>query len=131
VVRRRIPGPGGRRLQPWRLIGYQFLHSREMFWHIIVNMFGLYFLGPGLERSWGSRKFLAFYLICGASGGILYSLLVRVGLPGGGPMVGASGAVLGVIAACAILFPHIVLVFFVFPVPIRVMAVLLAVSFLS
>ena len=113
-------------VQPWRLIGYQFLHSRSSFWHIFGNMLGLYFLGHYLERSWGSRKFLTFYLVCGAAGGILFSLLVRVGFLAAGPMVGASGAVLGVIAACAILFPHIVLVFFIFPVPIRVMAALLA-----
>ncbi len=115
-------------LQPWRLIGYQFLHSRDSFWHIIGNMLGLYFLGHYLERSWGSRKFLTFYLVCGAAGGIVFSLLVRVGFLAAGPMVGASGAVLGVIAACAILFPHIVLVFFVFPVPIRLMAVLFALN---
>lgn len=114
-------------LQPWRLIGYQFLHSRSNLFHIFVNMFGLYMLAPSLERTWGSRKFLTFYLICGASGGILYSLLAIVNFLPGGPMVGASGAILGVVAACAILFPHIVLVLFVFPVPIRVVAVLLAV----
>jgi len=49
-----------------------------------------------------------------------------VGFLVAGPMVGASGAVLGVVSACAILFPHIVLVLFIFPIPIRVMAVLLA-----
>lgn len=124
------PRTWGMALQPWRLIGYQFLHGG--LFHIFVNMFGLYMLGSALERSWGSRKFVAFYLICGASGGILYSLLALVGFLPGGPMVGASGAVLGVVAACAILFPHIVLVLFVFPVPIRVVAVLLAVmSFLT
>ncbi|HSW02100.1 MAG TPA: rhomboid family intramembrane serine protease [Sedimentisphaerales bacterium] len=115
-------------LQPWRLIGYQFLHSRESLWHIVGNMLTLYFLGHYLERSWGSRKFLTFYLICGAAGGIVFSLLVRVGFLAAGPMVGASGAVLGVIAACAILFPHIVLVLFVFPVPIRLLAVLFALN---
>jgi len=122
-----IPRTWGSVLQPWRLIGYQFLHSRDGLFHIFVNMFGLFMLGPALERSWGSRKFLAFYLACGASGGILYSLLALVNFLPVGPMVGASGAILGVVAACAILFPHFILVLFVFPVPIRVVAVLLAV----
>jgi membrane associated rhomboid family serine protease len=122
------PETWGMTFQPWRLIGYQFLHSRTDIWHIAGNMIGLYFLGPALERAWGGRKFLTFYLLCGAAGGIVYSLLARVGFLMAGPMVGASGAVLGVIAACAILFPHMVLVFFVFPIPIRVMAVLLAVN---
>lgn len=113
-------------LQPWRLISYQFLHSRTDVWHIFINMLGLFMLGPALERSWGSRKFVSFYLMCGAAGGVVYPLLARVGFLAAGPMVGASGAILGLVSACAILFPHFVLVVFVFPVPIRVMAVLLA-----
>jgi len=113
-------------LQPWRLIGYQFLHSRTDLFHILFNMFGLFMLGPALERSWGSRRFVAFYLACGAAGGIVYPLLVHVGFLASGPMIGASGAILGLVSACAILFPHFVLVLFVFPVPIRIMAVVLA-----
>jgi membrane associated rhomboid family serine protease len=113
-------------LQPWRLITYQFLHSRTDIFHIAFNMFGLYMLGSALERSWGSRKFVSFYLICGAAGGIVFPLLARVGFLAPGPMVGASGAILGLVAACAILFPHFVLILLIFPVPIRVMAVLLA-----
>lgn len=112
-------------LQLWRVITYQFLHAN--LWHIFFNMFALFMLGPALERSWGSRRFLPFYLICGAAGGILYPLLAHVGFLRAGPMVGASGAILGVVAACAILFPHFVLILFIFPVPIRVMAVILAV----
>jgi membrane associated rhomboid family serine protease len=112
-------------LQPWRLITYQFLHGN--LWHIFFNMFALFMLGPALERSWGSRRFLSFYLICGTAGGILYPVLAHVGFLRAGPMVGASGAILGLVAACAILFPHFVLVLFIFPVPIRVVAVILAV----
>jgi len=113
-------------LQPWRLIGYQFLHSRTDLFHILFNMFGLFMLGPALERSWGTRRFLIFYLACGAAGGVVYPLLVHVGFLAPGPMIGASGAILGLVSACAILFPHFVLVLFVFPVPIRIMAVVLA-----
>jgi membrane associated rhomboid family serine protease len=119
-------------MQLWRLIGYQFLHSRFDMWHIFLNMFALFMLGPALERFWGSRKFLVFYLVCGASGGLLYLTLVRIGFLSPLPMVGASGAVLGLVSACAILFPHFVAILFIFPVPIRVLAVVLAVmSFLA
>ncbi len=114
-------------LQPWRLITYQFLHSRTYLLHIVFNMFGLYFFGPPLERFWGSRRFLPFYLACGASGGVLYLLLARIGFLGAGLMVGASGAIMGLISACAILFPHATVIFFIFPVPIRVFAVVVAV----
>lgn len=113
-------------LQLWRLVGYQFLHSRIDLFHILFNMFGLFMLGPALERSWGSRRFVVFYLVCGAAGGIVYPLLVHIGFLASGPMIGASGAILGLVSACAILFPHFVLVLFVFPVPIRIMAVILA-----
>jgi membrane associated rhomboid family serine protease len=107
-------------LQPWRLITYQFLHADA--WHIFMNMIGLYFIGPPLERFWRSRQFLLFYLGCGVVAGLTYVLLAAVGWLGAGMMVGASGAVLGVVAACAVLFPRLNLVIFVFPVPIRLAA---------
>jgi membrane associated rhomboid family serine protease len=121
----------GRALQLWRLISYQFLHAPDYFWHIFLNMLGLFFLGPTLERHWGGRRFLPFYLGCGVAGALFYYFLVAVGFLPAGAMVGASGAILGMLAACAILFPHFVVFIFIFPVPIRVAAVgLTAVYFL-
>jgi membrane associated rhomboid family serine protease len=107
-------------LQLWRLIGYQFLHDRSDIMHILFNMMGLYFLGPTLERFWHSKKFLIFYLVCGSVGGVSYIALSRLGVVGTGELVGASGAILGMLAACAILFPQFVVFIFLFPVPIRV-----------
>ena len=72
----------GTALQPWRIITYQFLHYGV--WHIFLNMMALFFLGPPLERHWGSRRFLPFYLICGAAGGPLYLLLARDRFPRAG-----------------------------------------------
>lgn len=106
--------------QLWRLVTYQFLHGG--LWHILGNMIGLYFLGPTLERHWGSKKFLTFYLGCGAAGALFYILLAAIGFLSIGPMIGASGAILGMLAACAILFPHFVVLFLFFPIPIRVAA---------
>jgi membrane associated rhomboid family serine protease len=110
-------------LQLWRLITYQFLHAG--FGHIFFNMLGLFFLGPSLEQRWGSRKFLVFYLSCGVTGGVFYILLVTMGVLPAGALIGASGAVLGVLTACAILFPHFVVFYLFFPMPIRVFAILL------
>lgn len=118
-------------LQLWRLISYQFLHDPNSFWHIAMNMIGLFFLGPTLERHWGSRKFLTFYLGCGAAGGAFYMLLVVLGVLRPGIMVGASGAILGMLAACAILFPHFVVFFFLFPVPIRLAAIVLTIGYIA
>jgi membrane associated rhomboid family serine protease len=121
----------GRALQVWRLITYQFLHDPNWVWHIFFNMLGLFFLGPTLERHWGSKRFLPFYLGCGVAGALFYLLLVAVRFLPAGPMVGASGAILGMLAACAILFPQFVVFIFIFPVPIRIAAIgLTAVYFL-
>ena len=121
----------GRAMQVWRLISYQFLHDPNFFWHIFMNMLGLFFLGPTLERHWGSKKFLPFYLGCGVAGALFYFFLVAVGFLQAGVMWGASGAILGMLAACAILFPQFVVILFIFPVPIRIAAIgLTAVYFL-
>lgn len=120
-------------IQIWRYIGYQFLHADVM--HILMNMLGLYFLGPVLERNFGSERFVKFYLGCGAVGGILYSLFSAFGFFGQTsypvPLVGASGAILGMLAVCAIKFPHFVVFFMFFPVPIRVAAIILIVIYVA
>ncbi len=58
--------------QIWRYITFQFLHDIHSIWHILFNMLGLYFLGTPLESYLGTRKFLIFYLSCGALGGVAY-----------------------------------------------------------
>jgi len=118
-------------LEPWRVVTYQFLHAD--FFHIFFNMLVLYFFGPLLEGMWGSRRFLTFYLICGAAGGVVYPVLVLAGALEPVPMVGASGAIYGMLAAGAVLFPQVrVLFMFVFPMSLRTLAiVLVAISLLS
>lgn len=123
-------------LQLWRWVTYQFLHLDLL--HLLFNMIGLFFFGPLMEQWWGSRRFLAFYLLCGVSGGILYAVLSAVpGLfPGGGQrnLVGASGAIFGILVACAVLFPRqrVMLIFPPIPMTMRTMAlVFLGISVLS
>jgi membrane associated rhomboid family serine protease len=116
-------------LQVWRLVTYQFLHGSLL--HILFNMLGLFFLGPTLERHWGSKRFLIFYLSCGVAGGVFYIVLVAFGWLAALPMIGASGAILGVLAACAILFPQFVVFFPFFPVPIRVAAIILILIYVA
>ena len=117
-----------RRLQFWRLITYQFLHDPSGFGHIFFNMLALYFFGPMLEKQWGSKRFLIFYLTCGAMGGLLYTFLIMIGLLTLSiPLIGASGAILGIIAAAAIIAPHArVYIMGIFPIPLMVMAMILA-----
>jgi len=122
------PASLGLTLQLWRLVTYQFLHGDTF--HILVNMLGLFFLGPTLEQHWGSKKFLIFYLGCGVAGGLVYPalLVLKIIAPhpvwGVSPLIGASGAILGILAACAIMFPHFVVFIIFFPVPIRVAAII-------
>jgi len=113
--------------QIWRLITYQFLHDIYGFRHIFWNMLILYFFGTMLERFWGGKKFLIFYLICGAAGGVLYPLLARAGVLDVAYLVGASGAIFGMLAAGAILFPRVKVLVIVFPVPLSILAIILAV----
>lgn len=110
-------------IQIWRLVTYQFLHGSM--WHLLGNMIGLFFLGPTLERHWGSNRFVKFYLGCGIAGGLFYILLASINFLTIAPMIGASGAILGMLAACAILFPHFIVFFVLFPVPIRIAAIIL------
>jgi len=123
------PRTGGMTLQIWRLITYQFLHDGIR--HILFNMLCLFFLGPMLERHWRSKKFLVFYLGCGMAGGLIYPLLLGLKIisphpvQGVLPLVGASGAILGVLATCAILFPQVVVLFIFVPLSIRVVALIL------
>jgi len=124
--------------QPWRYVTFQFLHGGM--WHVALNMLGLYMLGTPLEQHWGTKRFTKFYLACGAFAGLAYVLmcaLVAGGQDGPNavataarglgdvPLIGASGGVFAIVLACAVLFPHFRLIFFLFPVPIRLAAVII------
>ncbi|MHC4582980.1 MAG: rhomboid family intramembrane serine protease [Planctomycetota bacterium] len=116
----------GTTMQVWRYITYQFLHGG--LGHIFGNMFILYFFGTMIENLWGSRKFLTFYLICGTTGGIFYPILTLIGWLPIGPLIGASGSILGMLAAAAILFPRMVVyIAGVFPMKMYVLAIILLV----
>lgn len=120
-----FPKTPGMSLQFWRQVTYQFLHATP--WHVGVNMLVLYFFGPMLENLWGAKKFLIFYLICGATGGLLYPFLVLVGWLRVAPLVGASGSILGMLAAGAILFPNMVVYMWgIVPVRLVVLAIIFA-----
>lgn len=106
--------------QVWRFFTYQFIHANLL--HIAFNMIGLYFFGPLMEQHWGSRRFLAFYLLCGMSGAVLMSLFVltipaALGVGPNSMLVGASGSLFGILAACAVLFPKMRVQLIIPPVP--------------
>jgi membrane associated rhomboid family serine protease len=96
-------------------ITYMFLHA-GMF-HLLFNMFALWMFGTEIEGRFKSRSFLKFYFLCGIGGAFL-ALVFNYNMPN--PIVGASGAVYGVLAAYWLMFPDRVLyIFFVFPMRVR------------
>jgi membrane associated rhomboid family serine protease len=96
----------------YQIITYMFAHGGIA--HILFNMFNLYFFGTILERAWGSKVFLQFYLLFGIAAGIAHLVITP------GAVIGASGAVMGCIGAAAYLFPNTQLITFLpFPIPIK------------
>ena len=113
-----------RSYQLWRFVTFQFVHGDPS--HFLFNMIGLYFFAPPLERAFGGKKFLVFYLGCGAFAGLCF-----LGVSGlwsafdQAFLVGASGGVLACLMACAILFPRFIVLIF----PIRWVAAFLVVLY--
>jgi membrane associated rhomboid family serine protease len=103
----------------WQPLTYMFTHADG--WHLLFNMLGLYIFGVEFERTFGRNRFLTFYAVCGLTGGIAYLAASAFGLtPRALPLLGASGAVYGLLIAAIIIFPHIQIVVVVFPMPVRV-----------
>ena len=106
----------------WRLVTYMFLHSPDMIFHILFNMLSLWWFGVELEDIWGKRRFLIFYFVCGIGSGLftLFYLLAN----SNAPVIGASGAVLGLLTAYAIYYPHRqVMLFGIFPMRMRTLVI--------
>ncbi|MGD8778554.1 MAG: rhomboid family intramembrane serine protease [Ignavibacteria bacterium] len=116
---------------PWQLITYQFLHGS--FGHILMNMFILWMFGIEIENLWGSKKFLFYYLGCGAVAGLFQLFLAPIFAGGGGPTIGASGAVFGVMIAFAMFFPErYIYLYFLIPVKAKYLIVfIMVIEFMS
>lgn len=112
-------------VQPWTLVTYMFVHAG--LFHLLFNMLALFFFGPPLEERWGSTEFVKFYLIAGV-GGALLSLLFPNSM-----VVGASGAVYGVMVAFAMFWPdNPIYIWGIFPVKAKwLVAFLVGISLFS
>lgn len=108
--------PLGPDFMPWQVLTYAFVHAGMM--HLLFNMFGLYMFGGDVERIWGARRFLAFYLVC-ALAAALAQLVVTAVTHGDYPTVGASGAIFGLLLAFAMLFPNRLVMPLFPPIPMR------------
>ena len=110
-------------LRIWQPVTYLFLHDVGDIWHILLNMFMLWMFGRELELVWGRDRFLRYYFLTGVGAGIL-NVVVRT-VPALWnhqysfvPTIGASGAIFGVLIACAILFPDRKA--YLFPIPVAI-----------
>jgi membrane associated rhomboid family serine protease len=106
-------------LRIWQPFTYLFLH--ENFWHILTNMFVLFMFGRELELAWGRNRFLQYYFLTGVGAGLI-NVIVKDAFFWSQPAsdiatIGASGAIFGVLLACAILFPDRQVI--MFPIPIK------------
>jgi len=132
----------------WQPITYMFMHSPVSFMHIVFNMFALFMFGGVLESRWGTKRFLNFYLITGLGAlGLQWAVqafevyqIVGTAIPGealysisnltinqqetlvgiyNGPMLGASGAVFGLLVAFGMLYPNTEMYIMFIPVPVK------------
>jgi len=102
--------------QPWTLVTYMFVHGGLL--HLATNMLALYVFGTPIESRWGSRKFIFYYLYCGI-GAACFALLLAALHVSSAPFIGASGAVLGVALAFAMLWPDEEILILPIPIPIK------------
>ena len=121
--------PGGfeSRFEPWQIVTYAFLHAN--FAHIFFNMLGLYMFGSEVERLFGSRQYLVYYLGCVVSAALCHlAINAWMGAPPY-PTVGASGGVYGLLLAFGVYFPHrrVLLLFPPIPLPARIFVIVFAV----
>lgn len=115
--------------RPWQVVTHMFMHADTS--HLIFNMFALYMFGTALESYWGPKRFLTFYLICGFGALALYLAVwyAEVSALSAGQyeaflqtpyrMLGASGAVFGLLAGYGMMFPESKIMLLIPPIPIK------------
>lgn len=117
--------------RPYQLLTHMFMHGN--FWHLFFNMYTLMIFGVALERIWGSKKFLLFYIVTGLGAALCHNLVLHFQISSlvnaGGiaaaqrimsiPTVGASGAIYGVLLGYGMLYPNSVLQLIFPPVALK------------
>jgi|WetSurMetagenome_2_1015567.scaffolds.fasta_scaffold268273_2 membrane associated rhomboid family serine protease len=116
--------------QIWRCVTYMFFHSTADFSHLLLNMFALWMFGGVLEERWGTKKFIGLYFLFGTGAALfsvfyLFDPVLRFV-----PVLGASGAVFGLLTAYAVYYPNRQLLFF-FVLPVRAWMIVAGFAVLS
>lgn len=104
-----IPAQAVMGLRVWQVFTYMFLHTSV--WSLVWNMLALWMFGVELERTWGTRKFLRFYLSCGVVAAVAVLIFTYAFHQSETIVAGSSGAIYGILAAYAVVFPDATLLF--------------------
>ena len=123
-------------LRIWQPFTYIFLHDPKDFLHVIFNMLMLWMFGRELELVWGKARFIRYYFLTGVGAGLIEVLVKTVPTffgraPSDIPTIGASGAIFGIFAACAILFPDREVSIFFLPIRMSMRAFVLGLAALE
>jgi len=123
-----VPSKTFGELMLWQPFTYLFFHGG--IWHVLINMFVLWMFGSELEKFWGKKEFLRFFFITGIGSGLITILF---SLSSTNPVVGASGAIYGVLLAYGLLFPNrLVYLYFLIPIKVKYLVMLIgAIAFFS
>ena len=123
-----VPSKTFGELMLWQPITYLFFHGG--IWHVLINMFVLWMFGSELEKFWGKKEFLRFFFITGIGSGLITILF---SLSSTNPVVGASGAIYGVLLAYGFMFPNrLVYLYFLIPIKVKYLVILIgAIAFFS
>jgi membrane associated rhomboid family serine protease len=114
----------------YQLFTYMFAHGG--FGHIFFNVLALASFAPILESYWGEKKFLIFYLATGLGAGVIYALLNYFLEPAGGSvMLGASGAIYGILMAFGMVFPNMEIMLLFPPIPIKAKYMVFILGFIT
>lgn len=109
--------PGMDFFRPFQIVTHFFMHGNLT--HIMFNMFGLYMFGSIMEQIWGAKAFLGYYLLCALGAAGIQVFAWQTGLTDPAPILGASGAVYGVLVGFAILFPNHRIMLLIPPIPMK------------
>jgi membrane associated rhomboid family serine protease len=117
----------------WQPVTYLFLHDPQSIMHILLNMLVLWMFGTPVEETWGTRRFLQYYFLCGVGAGICVVLVNLIAGNAYQATIGASGAIYGLLLAYGMLFPNQeVLFMFLFPMKAKYMVMIFgAIAFLG
>ena len=116
-----VPSKTFGELMLWQPFTYLFFHGGV--WHVLINMFVLWMFGSELEKFWGKKEFLRFFFITGIGSGLITILF---SLSSTNPVVGASGAIYGVLLAYGLMFPNrLVYLYFLIPIKVKYLVILI------